>query len=178
MADKPTGVEKYQALYATEPHALGQANADILRAVLDCGTSPLDILDLGCGQGRDALALARLEHRVTGVDLAKSGLDHLDAEARAERLTVTTIHADLTTFTPPQSYDAILADRTLHMLDIGPRHLTLERLLDHVRPGGYFILSDEKPNMPGLMAVFAAHSAGWRQVAERRSVCVMRSNPA
>ena len=35
------------------------------------------VLDIGCGQGRDALFIARLGHRVTAVDLSPAGVDDL-----------------------------------------------------------------------------------------------------
>lgn len=43
--------------------------------------SALEVLDAGCGQGTQAVLLARLGHRVTGVDLS----DQLLAEAERSR---------------------------------------------------------------------------------------------
>ena len=44
------------------------------------------VLDLGCGQGRDAIALARLGYAVTGVDNSKVGIDQMNQIAKAENL--------------------------------------------------------------------------------------------
>jgi S-adenosylmethionine-dependent methyltransferase len=46
-----------------------------LAAHLLVGLEPLLVLDAGCGQGTQALALARLGHRVVGVDTSKELLD-------------------------------------------------------------------------------------------------------
>ena len=60
---------KHEEIYKTTPHALGDANNDVLAffAKLDAG---LVVLDVGCGQGRDALTRARAGHVVHGVDIA------------------------------------------------------------------------------------------------------------
>ena len=60
---------KYEEIYKTTPHALRNANNDVLAsfAKLDAG---LAVRDVGCGQGWDALALARAGHVVHGVDIA------------------------------------------------------------------------------------------------------------
>lgn len=44
------------------------------------------VLDLGCGQGRDAIALARLGYSVTGIDISKVGIDQMNQIARDENL--------------------------------------------------------------------------------------------
>ena len=43
------------------------------------------ILDLGCGQGRDAIALARLGYSVTGVDSSKVGIDQMIQVSQNEK---------------------------------------------------------------------------------------------
>lgn len=49
----------------------------------------LSVLDLGCGQGRDALMAARQGHNVMGVDLAPTGVAQMLAGAAREGLAVT-----------------------------------------------------------------------------------------
>lgn len=74
------------------------------------------VLDVGCGQGRDALFIARLGHSVVGVDLSAHGIRDLLAASKAERLDITGDVADITTYTPAGKFDVVLIDRTLHML--------------------------------------------------------------
>lgn len=54
----------------TPPNAVLMAHAARL-----AGWGPLDILDIGCGAGRNALPLAQAGHRVTGVDRAPNMLE-------------------------------------------------------------------------------------------------------
>lgn len=151
----------YDALYKTTPNALGeptQVFVDFFEA--QTGQS-LRVLDIGCGQGRDALFIARKGHRVVGVDLSPSGIDDLNAAAKAEGLPVTGIAADITGFTPDGPCDVLLIDRTLHMLAEAPRLEALARLIGYVDQGGWVLIADERSNMDGFKQVFAQHSADW-----------------
>ena len=53
-------------------------------------------IDLGCGEGADAMWLASHGWRVTGVDFARAAIDRASAEARIRGLDVTWEVADLT----------------------------------------------------------------------------------
>ncbi len=46
------------------------------------------VLDLGCGQGRDALFLGALGYNVTGIDLSKVGIDQMNQVAAHKKLPV------------------------------------------------------------------------------------------
>ena len=51
------------------------------------GKTPARVLDLGCGTGRLALAMAAAGHAVTGVDPARASLDAARAKPGADRVT-------------------------------------------------------------------------------------------
>ena len=72
------------------------------------------VLDLGCGQGRDAIPLARLGYAVTGVDISKVGIDQMNKVAEAERLDLRGIVADIFEFEDFDNYDFILLDSMFH----------------------------------------------------------------
>ena len=128
------------------------------------------MLDVGCGQGRDALPLARMGHDVVGVDLSPKGIADLAAAAAAEGLAVTGHVADITAFVPEGHFDALLFDRTLHMLDAADRHAVLARLIGHLRPGGVLLLADETSNMAGFRAVLDASGLGWDILTDRGGI--------
>lgn len=72
------------------------------------------VLDLGCGQGRDALALARLGFSVTGVDHSAVGIAQLNAVAQQENLPLQGIVADMFAFDPLSGFGYILLDSLFH----------------------------------------------------------------
>lgn len=164
----------YDRLYQETPNALGAPSAVFVSFFKQMVTTPKRILDIGCGQGRDALFLGRLGHRVHGVDLSPHGIADLETQARKEGLSITGQVADLTQFTPDESYDIVLIDRTLHMLDTDPRHALLHRLLAHVRPAGWVLIEDEKSNLAGFRTVFAEDPGDWQVHTDKRGTLFLR----
>ena len=71
------------------------------------------LLDVGCGQGRNALALANLGYEVTGIDHSTVGIDQMMQEAKRYELQVEGIVADLYEW-DYSGFDHILLDNMLH----------------------------------------------------------------
>ena len=74
------------------------------------------MLDVGVGQGRDAIPLAQMGHRVIGIDLSSVGIEQLKNAAASQHLNIDAAIADLSTYSPTERLDIILFDRTLHMI--------------------------------------------------------------
>ncbi|UWQ29876.1 bifunctional 2-polyprenyl-6-hydroxyphenol methylase/3-demethylubiquinol 3-O-methyltransferase UbiG [Leisingera sp. M523] len=164
----------YDKLYRETPDALGAPSPEITAFFTGLKAQGLHVLDAGCGQGRDALFIARLGHRVTGVDLSPHGIrDMLDAAAK-EGLDITGAATDLTDWAPKEDYDILLFDRTLHMLAAPDRRAVLTRCLPHLRPGGWVLISDEKPNLEDFRRIFAADPAGWHTEQDSRGLLLMK----
>ena len=151
----------YDKLYGTTEQALGEPTQVFVNFFKARKETYLRVLDVGCGQGRDALFNARLGHTMVGVDLSPNGIRDLIKAAKAESLDVKGVVADLVTFAPNGSFDVVLIDRTLHMLKAANRLDVLERLLKVVGPNGWVLIADERSNMSGFKAVVAANSFQW-----------------
>lgn len=72
------------------------------------------LLDLGCGQGRDAIPLARLGFEVTGVDTSKVGIGQMIQIAEIDHLPVTGIVKDIYEFDHFADFDFVLLDSMFH----------------------------------------------------------------
>jgi len=164
----------YETWYRAHPEGLGPQTAEIASLIAKHVPPGVRVLDIGCGQGRDALPLARAGFEVVGVDIAPTGIADMLAAAEREALPVTGIVADLTGFTPEGHFGLLLCDRTLHMLSAPSRTAVLARLLAAVAPGGSCLIADEPANMAGLRAVIAADPAGWAFLHESSNTLLAR----
>lgn len=72
------------------------------------------LLDLGCGQGRDAIALAKMGFDVTGIDHSNVGIAQLNSIAEQEQLPLTGLVADIYTYEGFGEFDFILLDSMFH----------------------------------------------------------------
>jgi SAM-dependent methyltransferase len=122
------------------------------------------VLDVGCGQGTQALRLARRGHRVTGLDSSSRLLADLRSALAAEspevgrRLRV--VHGDaerLTELFAPSSFDAVLCQGVLmYFPDPSP---LLSAIAQVVAPGGIVSLlvrnGDALAMRPGLQGDWA-----------------------
>ncbi|MCP9770259.1 methyltransferase domain-containing protein [Lacihabitans sp. LS3-19] len=72
------------------------------------------LLDLGCGQGRDAIALARLGYSVTGIDNSKIGIDQMNQIGKVENLDLVGQVDDIYAFDRFSEFDIILLDSMFH----------------------------------------------------------------
>lgn len=72
------------------------------------------VLDLGCGQGRDSIELAKLGYTVTGVDISKVGINQMIEKADSLYLNITGIAADIYEFNKIGEFDIVLLDSMLH----------------------------------------------------------------
>lgn len=140
----------YDEIYHSGPHALGEPSKYFTEFFKKYPKPAARVLDMGCGQGRDALFIARRGHHVAGVDTSPVGIKDMCAEAEKDGLNVRGIVADVASWQPDQTYDVILFDRTLHMLNAADRLKTMRISINALAPMGHILISDEKPNLPAV----------------------------
>jgi len=111
------------------------------------GHTPGTALDVGCGEGADAIWLAERGWEVTAVDLSTVALERAAAEAErlgaavAER--IDWVHVDIDWAPGPTRYDLVAA-HYLH-LRTEPRRLLFDRLAGVVAPGGTLLIVGHHP---------------------------------
>jgi len=139
--------ECYRTVYAEGAELWETADPnDALVAFVDEPGSRLGprVLDLGCGEGRDSLFLARRGFDVTGVDVSRAALDRARERAAAEGVRCTFLERDVTLLdnVGDEPFDWAINMGCLHMLS-EPEHRRrhLERVRDVLRPGGAFLVA-------------------------------------
>ena len=66
------------------------------------------LLDVGCGQGRDAIPLAKLGFTVTGIDNSKVGIEQLNKIAEKEKLPLKGMVEDIYNYSNFSEFEFIL----------------------------------------------------------------------
>lgn len=72
------------------------------------------LLDVGCGQGRDAIALAKLGYEVIGIDYSKVGIEQLNEIATKEKLPLKGIVRDIFEYSDFDKFEFILLNSMFH----------------------------------------------------------------
>lgn len=140
----------YEQTYAACRAYFGSVPTRWLDEFLGCRGDGKTVLDLGSGQGRNALHLARQGYDVTAVDSSCAAIDELRRQARRERLPVNAFCQDICEFpVEKKSYDAIVAVTVLCHLDPERIPETARRITGGLRPGGLLLAEEFTPEDPG-----------------------------
>ncbi|GHO85869.1 class I SAM-dependent methyltransferase [Dictyobacter formicarum] len=97
------------------------------------------ILDAGCGQGYLCRLLARAGASVTGVEPSEAFHTYALHREQTEQLGIHYVQADLSTWTPPQTFDFVIANMVL--MDIPDYEPALKNCVAALGNQGGFIFS-------------------------------------
>jgi SAM-dependent methyltransferase len=139
----------------------GEPNAVLVQEVADL--APGSALDVGSGEGGDAVWLAHRGWRVTAVDVSRVALGRVAARAEAEGVgdRVVTTPVDLFAEPLPGGFDLVSA----HFMQLpgAERPRLYRRVVDAVAPGGTLLIVGHDPEG---MPPEAGHDAGHHHPAD------------
>ncbi|MBA3524034.1 MAG: methyltransferase domain-containing protein [Geodermatophilaceae bacterium] len=138
----------WEERYRSQPAGWsGRPNPQLVAEAVDL--TPGAALDVGSGEGADALWLAERGWRVTAVDFATTALQRgaghaaaLGAEVAAR---LTWVHADLTTWGPGAGLFDLVTAQFMHLPPV-PRTALYARLADGVAQGGTLLVVGHDPS--------------------------------
>ena len=135
----------YDPRYASQAFYWGKtpsAMCDRVIATMTAGTNLRPkLLDLGCGEGRNAVYFAQQGFEVVGLDLSLPGLEKTRRYAKEADVHIKTIHADVVHYELQETYDVIFSTGTLHYLPPEVRGQRFQNYKDRTSPDGINALS-------------------------------------
>ena len=114
-------------------HLLNEVRVPYFERVLD-GFDGKSVLDVGCGGGIFAEALARGGARVVGIDASERSLESARTHAAEQGLDIDYCYARAEEFVPDERFDAVMAVDVLEHVEDVDR--TLDACARALRPGG------------------------------------------
>ena len=138
------------------------------------------VLDLGCGDGRHAMYLARRGCEVTAIDNSKAAIEKLLQLADDAGTRVRALRADLREYTFEDHFDVVIAHGSLHLIERDECARVLGEMKAHTRPGGHNVVAVFTNRLPAPEDLKAFHIGLFRegelfdhyrdwQVVEKRS---------
>ncbi len=105
------------------------------------GREPGRALDIGAGEGSDAIRLAKLGYDVDAVEVSSVGAKKIEyfAEAAGVNARVRVLPSDIHDFTPATSYDVIICNGVLHYVE--DKQSVIDLMQRATRPGGINVIS-------------------------------------
>lgn len=100
-------------------------------------------LDLGVGEGRNALYLAHKGFQVTGVDVSPKAVEKFLNLAEERGLTVEGLVVDIRDFEfKPNLYNLVVASATLHFFRKSEVYEIISKVIKSITIGGYVYIDD------------------------------------
>jgi len=151
----------YDRLYRETADYFGTEPSPLLEQFKDHIPPDSPVLEIGVGQGRNALPLARQGLAVTGIDISSVAIDGVGAIARREKLPLELWHGSFLDFEPPAgTFGTVLAFGLMQTCLRREGAALLFRLREWTRPGGVIFLSAWHVDDPSYGAV----SETWTRV--------------
>lgn len=128
----------YEKRYQTEDYYWGlEPNRlcyDIMK--LKPPIKPLKVLDIGCGEGKDAVFLARNGYIVSALDATDKGIEKGKKLAEKCGVLVDFFKANIEDFRLKENYDIILCSGVMHFIKPEYRNDIFQNLKEHTNQNG------------------------------------------
>lgn len=135
-------MKNYNEIYSSSNISEEIKPSQILNLVWQTFTSGCNVLDLGCGQGRDSIFLAKNGFKVTAVDKSEVAINQLfikKDEFNLENFNL--VCGDITSFKLSQDeYQVVICRNVLNFLNKEAALVVIEGIKENVKVGGYVII--------------------------------------
>jgi len=102
---------------------------------------PLKLLDIGCGEGRNAVFFARNGYQVHAFDISEKGVEKTKRSAERAGVRVEVFRGDLNQFRLREPFDILFSTGTLHSLHPAVRNELFDNYKTFTAGGGLNVFS-------------------------------------
>lgn len=108
----------YQEWYKSEEYYWGTQPSSMCLEILRLAppVKPLRLLDIGCGEGKDAVFMARCGYIVSAFDASDAGLEKAQRLADKAGVHIETFRADVNEYRLDREYDILFSSGVLHYI--------------------------------------------------------------
>lgn len=118
--------------WGTEPSSLAKTATEHLPSE----PGGMRVIDIGAGEGRDAVFFAEQGFEVYAVDISPQGLEKATRLAAEKGVEITTVEANANELEFPESMDVVFSSGTVQFLRPEVRHRQFERFQQATNVGG------------------------------------------
>lgn len=128
----------YDSRYNTREYYWGLAPNRICYEIMKIlpPVRPYRVLDIGCGEGKDAVFLAKCGYAVTAFDLSEQGIEKAKRLAEHNKVEAAFFRADICDYRPEREYDILFSSGVFHFIPEPVREELCESLKQHTADGG------------------------------------------
>lgn len=133
-----SAVTGYDKCYNTEEYYWGLMPNRICYDIMKIlpPVRPYRVLDIGCGEGKDAVFFAKCGYAVTAFDIAEQGIEKAKRLAEYNKVDVNFFKADLFDYRPDAEYDIVFSSGVLHFIWQTERKELFDSLKAHTADSG------------------------------------------
>ena len=130
----------YDKLYRENKAPFGSEAEEIVKNIINYRRTG-SVLELGAGDGRNALYLAEKGFAVTARDTSQVGLDTLDQLAKEKGVYVQTEMRDIKDFNPDDHFDVLVSTYVFHYLPRQDALLLIKQIQEHTKRDGLNVIT-------------------------------------
>ncbi len=141
----------FENRYRQQKNIFGEKPLDLVEKAAELLPPKATVADLGAGEGRNSLFLARQGFSVLALDAAPTAVERLREIAAKEKLPLRAKVADVSQYQFKQEFDLVIAVGLLHFLPQETGHQLVARMKAATKKGGFNVvaaLAEQHPFNP------------------------------
>ncbi len=139
----------YEKWYASDDYYWGTEPADFCDDLIKLcpPVAATKVLDIGCGEGKDAVYMAQKGYSVTAFDITKNGIEKTKRLASLNQVVINAYVDDINTFKTEDTFDIIYSTGTVQYLFEDNKRSFFEKIYKITKVNGFvfFNVFVEKP---------------------------------